>query len=160
MRRGVFPGAQRTASRNWRQRRSRSLRSKIACLTSTLGGDFPAVYDNKNHELERSAADSIGTHRWKLETELIHTLRILSRSHGRLLTNRRSGCSAPSSKPPVCTTRLVELDLYVNPVQNYQWKYRQQLKPSAQRAGFLESLQVQFFPGIHTSAPSRYHLTE
>ena len=77
-----------------------------------------------------------------------------------VLTNRRSGCSAPSSKPPVCTTRLVELDLYVNPVQNYQWKYRQQLKPSAQRAGFLESLQVQFFPGIHTSAPSRYHLTE
>jgi len=54
----------------------------------------------------------------------------------------------------------VELNLYLNPVQNYQWKYRQQLKPSAQRAGFLESLQVQFFPGIHTSAPSRYHLTE
>ena len=37
----------------------------------------------------------------------------------------------------------VELELYVEPVQNYQWKYRQERKPSPQRIGLLESLRVQ-----------------
>ena len=77
-----------------------------------------AVYDNKNHEL-------------------------LSRSHQRFTHEQKVLVFRSIVKAARLHDSSVELNLYLNPVQNYQWKYRQERRPNAQRVGFLESLQVQ-----------------
>jgi len=112
-----------------------------------------AVYDNKNHQLERSASefrselidvrkriDQSGKR--ELEIELIQTLRLLSRSHRRFTHEQKVRVFRSIVKSADLLDSSVELDLYVDPVRNFQWKYRQQQKPNPHATGFLETLRV------------------
>jgi site-specific DNA recombinase len=114
-------------------------------LNLYLEGNIPqAQYVVKSSELEaeserlaQSKAElhrSIQNHGKKdIGTELIQTIRLLSRSHRRFTEQQKVKVFRSLVKETRITASGVELDLYTQPTQNVWWKYRQKKLPTSHR---------------------------
>src|SRR5262249_26979499 len=100
-------------------------------------GNIPqASYVVKSSELE-AEADRLSQMKADLQrliqnhgkqdvsTELIQTIRLLSRSHRRFTEEQRVKVFRSLIKETRITASGVELEMYVQPTQNVWWKYRQ-----------------------------------
>jgi len=66
-----------------------------------------------------------------LAADLVHTLRILARSHKRFTEEQRTKVFRSLVKEAHLKKDGVELELYVKPIQNLWWKFRQDKKSAA-----------------------------
>ena len=66
-----------------------------------------------------------GLNQADLSTQLIHTLRILSRSQKRFTPDQKTQVFRSMVKEAHLRENETELELYVEPIQNFWWKYQQ-----------------------------------
>jgi hypothetical protein len=87
-------------------------------------------------------------------TELIQTIRLLSRSHRRFTEEQKIKVFRSIVMAANLRSSSVELELYVQPVQHYQWKYRQRERRTLQQTRHMESLRlrVPFTEGVMRGA--------
>jgi len=136
-----------------------------------LEGNIPqASYVVKSSELEAQAErlsqmksdlqQQIQTRgKQDASTELIQTIRLLSRSHRRFTEEQKIKVFRSIVRTAHLSSSSVDLELYVEPIQNYQWKYRQWERQTRQATRHLGSLRVRvpFFEevvrGVRTAKP-------
>ena len=120
----------------------RSTKEKTARLLDLyLEGNIPqASYVVKSSELE-AEAERLGKAKSELQyeiqnhgsqnisTDLINTIRILSRSHRRFSEEQKVRVFRSLIKQTRITASGVELEMYAQPTQNVWWKYRQKVSP-------------------------------
>jgi len=123
-------------------------------LNLYLEGNLPqASYVVKSAELEVEAErlrqmksdveQRIQNHgKHDASTELIQTIRLLSRSHRRYTEEQKVQVFRSIIRAAHLHASSVELGLYVEPVRNYQWKYRQRKKRTLQQTRHLDSLRL------------------
>src|SRR5262249_32951741 len=85
-------------------------------------------------------------------TELIQTIRLLSRSHRRFTEEQKVQVFRSLIKDTRITASGVELEMYVQPTQNVWWKYRQKKSSTAKRStkSIIDRLRVNV-PLQHTT---------
>ncbi len=100
------------------------------------------LYNSKNEKLEsRLKAIHNGTEELQkrieelnqkdLAADLVHTLRILARSHERFTEEQRTKVFRSLVKEAHLREDSLDLELYVEPIQNIWWKFRQTDTPTA-----------------------------
>jgi len=100
------------------------------------------LYDSENEKLDnrlKAVRDEIEELQKRIEelnqkdlaADLVHTLRILARSHKRFTEEQRTKVFRSLVKEAHLREDSLDLELYVEPIQNIWWKFRQTDTPTA-----------------------------
>jgi hypothetical protein len=123
-------------------------------LNLYLEGNLPqAAYVVKSSELERETEKLAQTKndlqrriqnhgKQGARTELIQTIRILSRSHRRFTEEQKTRVFRSLIRETRITTSGVDFEMYVAPTQNVWWKYRQKRQRSKAVHEELQTLRI------------------